>query len=165
MALEVLYTIRDGKGQTSTMEIALPSTLTLAKAIAFAGDMALLINNIITGAITRIGIALMIDLPSGLRATPLTTSDVEEGARFQFRTNQGHYTSLRIPTFSEGKIVPGSRQVDLTDGQVAAFVTGMVNGIDIDPTAGTDIVQPSDKRNEDIVALVSAKEQFMSSRG
>jgi hypothetical protein len=165
MAFTILYTITDGKGDRSTTEVNVPSSITFTNVITFAGQMASLIDDLIGGAITRIGVALLVDLPAGLKASPSALSDVEEGARFQFRTDGGFFTSLRIPTFLEGLINAGSKDVDLTDTAVAAFVNAMEDGIDVDAGAPTVLVAPSDKREEDVTVLESAKEQFLSSRG
>jgi hypothetical protein len=165
MAFTVLYTIRDGKGEQSTTEVNVPSSLTLSQVTTFAGQMASLIDDLISGAITRIGVALLVDLPVGLKSTPANTSDVEEGARFQFRTDGGFFTSMRIPTFLESLINAGSKDVDLTDTAVAAFVNAMEDGIDPDAGGPQPPIPPCDKREEDIVSLDFAREQFLSSRG
>lgn len=163
MAFVLLYSIQDNKAATSTMEINVPDSFALANVIDFAADMALLINAVITGAIRRIGVGILITLPGGLRTTPDPDSDVEEGARFQFLTAGGFPTSFRIPTFDEDFIQAGTRAVDTADTAVATLVTAMISGAATTP--GPITVTPSDKREEDIVALVSAQEQFMSSRG
>lgn len=166
MAFVVLYTIEDEKGISSTTEVNVPGTASFDNAAVFAVEMAQLINALIRGAIRRVGLAFLVDISgAGLRAAPLADSDVEEGARFQFRTANGFYTGLRIPTFDEAKIVAASRDVDLADSDVAAFVTAMTTGINLIPAGGTGTLQPSDKREEDIVSLTEAKEQFVSSRG
>jgi hypothetical protein len=157
MALSILYSIVDAKDVVSTMEINIPTATTLANATTFAQAMAGLINAVTTGVIRRIGVVLSVALPGGLRTGALTNSDVEEGARFQFSTSGGNFTSFRIPTFNELMITSNSRAVDLEDTDVAALVTAMEDGI-----GG---ITPTDKRNEDVVALTSAREQFQSSRG
>lgn len=164
MAFSVLYTIKDAKAESSTCEINVPDNLTLANLSIFAQQMALLIGPLITGAITRIGVALSVDLPGGLDLTPNVGSDVEEGAKFQFRTAGGYYTGLRIPTFSEALISPTGKEVDTEDTDVAAFVAAMISGIDLTGAGGTGTVAPTDKREDDVVSLEFAKEQFVRSR-
>lgn len=156
MALSILYSIQDAKGLTSTMEINIPTATTLANATTFAQAMAGLLNAVTTGVLTRIGVVLSVALPGGIRTGALTNSDTEEGARFQFRTSGGNFTAFRVPTFLETLIQSNSRAVDLEDTDVAALVTAMEDGI-----SG---VNPVDKRNEDVTALTSAREQFQSSR-
>lgn len=165
MAVSILYSINDGKGKSSSTEVNLPSSVTLTNMTLFAAEMAKLINDMITGAITRIGIVISVPLPNGLRVTPALNSDVEEGGRFQFRTAGGFFTSNRIPTFSETFVSPGSQEIDTTDPVVAPFVTAMVSGINLVPVGGTATVAPTDKREADVVALEFAKEAFQSSRG
>jgi hypothetical protein len=167
MGFEVIYSIKDGKGKNSTCTIALPTSVSYASAVSFGIEMAKLVDSLITGQITRAGVAFVIDLSvvSGLKSSPGANSDVEEGAKFQFRTVLNHPTGLRLPTFDETYIVAGSDAVNLTATQVAAFVAGMINGVDIDPSPTTTLVQPSDQRSEDITALSFAREAFQSSRG
>lgn len=161
LRFSILFSIRDAKGATATTEMGVPDTVSLANLTAFAAALAPLINDIIKGAITRIGLVLAIDLPGGLRTTPDATSDVEEGARFQFSTENGFYSSMRLPTFDEQFIVAGSNAVDLEDADVDAFTTAMLEGITVNST----LVEPVDIRGEDLVAMRSAKESFLSSRG
>lgn len=157
MAFAILYSVVDEKGAQSTFEVNLPTATAFADVVTFAGSMAQLVNPLITGAITRIGVAFTVPIPgTGVRAAPLADSDVEEGARFQYRTAGGFLTALRLPTFNEAFVQAQSRNVDLLDVAVAPFNTAMIAGI-----AGE---QPSDKREEDIVALDFAREQFQSSR-
>lgn len=157
MALSILYSFVDSKNETSTMEIRVPTATTLADATTFAQAMAGLLNAVTTGAIRRIGVVLSVALPGGIRSGPLTNSDVEEGAKFQFLTALGNFTSFRVPTFSEAMITSNSRAVDLEDADVAALVTAMEDGI--------GLTQPCDARGEDVTALSFAREQFQSSRG
>lgn len=160
----ILYTITDAKGKASTTVINVAGTESLADVRIFAQQAALLINDLITGAITRIGIALTVDLPGGLRVSPLAGADVEEGARFQFRTDGGNFTGMRIPTFAEALIASAGTSVDTTDTDVAAFVTAMTDGIELSGLGGSGNVSPTDSREEDVVALSTAVESFMSSR-
>lgn len=165
MAFVILYSIQDEKGSTSTTEVNIPGVTAFTDAVLFAQEMGKLINDLITGAITRIGIAFIVDLPAGLRAAPTALSDVEEGARFQFATANNFYTGLRLPTFAEGNIVAGTQTVDEVDADVTAFVTAMVSGIDLTGVGGSGTIQPCDKREEDVTRLETAREQFLSSRG
>ncbi|MCZ7544890.1 MAG: hypothetical protein M5R40_15810 [Anaerolineae bacterium] len=165
MAFTVMLSVIDEKGKTSTTEVKLPTATVWADAVIMAQQIALLIDPLILGAITRVGVTADVELPVGLAASASANSDVEEGARFQFRTENGFYTGLRLPTFDESLIVAGTRGVDLTDTDVAAFVAAMEDGIDTSGYGGTDTVEPCDARDEDIVSLEFAREQFLSSRG
>jgi hypothetical protein len=100
-----------------------------------------------------------------LNTSPGTGADVEEGARFQFQTAGGFATGHRVATFTEAKIVPGSRDVDLVDADVSAWTNALVSGIDTSGAGGSGVVSASDARNDDIVSLKFAREQFQSSRG
>lgn len=164
VSFEILFSIEDGKGNLSTTSVNIPNTFTIAQIITFGGEMAKLIDPLITGRIVRIGAAFLIDLPNTLATTADANADVEEGARFQFRTAGGYYTSMRLATFDEAFILPNSDLVDQTEAAVAAFITAIHSGLDIDATAGVTLVAATDSRGDDIVALEFAREQFLSSR-
>lgn len=160
LSFSMLVSIQDAKGNQSTTELHLPSTITLAQAAGFATQLAPLIDAVITGAVTRIGLAASFTLPGGIRAAALTNADVEEGARFQFRTENGFRTGFRIPTFNETLIASNSRAVDLEDTDVAALVNAIEDGL----TVSSVLIEPTDMRDDDVVALVGALESFQNSR-
>jgi len=165
MAFSIIVSFRDNKNERSTTEINLPSGTAYDDVLLFAQEVVQLIDPLITGAIERVGIAATVDVSGlGLTAAPTVGSDVEEGARFQFRTALNNFTSLRLPTFDEAAIVPGTREVSQVDTDVAAFLTAMESGIDLTGVGGSGTIQPSDKRDEDIITTQQAREQFLSSR-
>lgn len=155
-AIEVNVSIADAEAKKSVISCWLPDTTALADAIDFAQAFAGAIDNMITGIVTKIGLVYGVDLPAGLDATAASGSDVEDGAMFIFSTAGGYLTRIRIPTFDEAKIIGTSDAVDLTDGQVSAFRTLMLDG------DGT--TEPSDNRGDDITALRSAKEAHQKQR-
>jgi hypothetical protein len=63
---------------------------------------------------------------------------------------------FRIPTFSEALVQAGTDAVDTADLDVAAFVTAMQDGIVV--TGGT--ISPTNSRDNDVVSLASARQQF-----
>lgn len=155
--------IRDAKGKVSTMKINFPDEVNIGMVKDFlnGSDSGLgIIDALIKGQVVSAGIGLEVDLPAGLKAAPLPDSDVEEGARFSFRTSTGSITGYRIPTFDEAKIVQGSRNVDTTDEDVSDWIDRMTEG----RTVGLENASPSDDRGADVVALESARESFTSSR-
>lgn len=156
----VLYGIRDSKGATSNTEIKVPDSFNLIQITGFATQMAALIDDLIGGQLTRIGVVLAIDLPGGLKTEPNADSDVEEGARFQFNTVGGFFTGFRLPTFLEDFIPSNTKSVDTTEAEVAALIAAMTAGLDV---SGTDVT-PCDAREADVTSLSFAREQFQSSR-
>lgn len=162
--ISLIFSVKDAKGAVSTTELDLPTSITLANATIFAQQLALLIDPIISGAITRIGIAVSVALPGGLTASPASGSDVEEGAIFQFITANNFRKSMRIPTFLESHILAGTQNVDLADTDVDAFVDAVTSGILLTGAGGTGTPTPVDKRAEDLTALDFAHESFQSTR-
>lgn len=157
----VSYSIRDAKGATSTTNINLPDSVDIAIAKLFVRSTAEMIDNLIKGRIVDAGIGLSVDLAGlTLKGAPNADSDVEEGARFSWRTALNTLTGFRIPTFDETFMVSGTRQVDTANSTVNTFVQRMLAG----QTQGIINVSPSDDRGEDITALDAATESFTSSR-
>lgn len=158
-----LITIKDAKGEESTTEFNLPTSYDLDDVVLFVQQMAERVDLIIKGKVTRIGLAYKLST-SGLtlKAAPDPDSDVEEGAKFQFLTEDGNITSMRLATFDEDLIISGTKNVDLTDGDVDDFVDAMVTGAPVVALGG--VLSPCDKRDEDIASLEFAVESFTKSR-
>jgi hypothetical protein len=157
----IIYGVTDGKNEKSSFTVNIPDTFTVAQITGFATQLLPLVNALVTGGLTSVGLSLNLDsiLTGGIGAAA-ANSDVEEGAKWTFGVPGGFLTSLRLPTFDEQFILPGTRLVDEADPAVAAFQTAMVAGLNV---GGTQ-VQPSDTRGEDIVDILSAVESFYSSR-
>jgi hypothetical protein len=154
MAIEIIYTVYDAKGAKSTHSVWLPDGTTLADAQTFATSYSELLDAVIDGRISKIGIVYEGTLGT-VKETPVAGCDVEQGALFIY--NAGDFLFRhRLPTFTPTLIVANSRAVDLTDEDVTAFVAGMVTGL-----AGTS---PCEHRGTDISALKSARELYQRSR-
>ncbi len=158
----LVYSIRDAKGKTSTVKINFPVTVNIGMVQDFAVSTATMINSLIKGQIMDAGIGLAVDLSGAtIRNAPDPNSDVEEGARFSWRSAAGAITNFRLPTFDEAFMVSGTRNVDTEDTTVDAFVQRIIEG----RTVGLENASPSDDRGSDIEALDTARESFTSSRG
>lgn len=156
-AITIVYGVKDGKGAISNFQMNVPDSTTLEDAIDFVAGMIPLVLALVTGGLVHIGIAVDVsNLLSAGDDTAAATSDVEEGARFQFITNEGYDTSLRLPTFDESKIVAGTRLVNQADAAVIAFNLAMLTGI-----GG---VVPTDTRGDDITGIAFEREDFQKSR-
>ena len=162
MAINVSFTVQDGKGEKSPITIQLPTSTAPADAIAFAQTMWPLVNALVTGGnvVGRVGFEV-----SGLTSgNPVGSSDVQEIGRFIFNTVNGFTKSLGLPTFLESLILPGTDQIDTTDVDVAAFVTGMVSGVDTTANGGSGVISPADYRDEDLTSLTGAIEAWGKAR-
>lgn len=160
----ITYTVVDSKNERSVMKMHVPDTFALANVLAFAGDVALLIDPLIGGFIINIGLVYDVSLPAGLDSAAEADTDVEEGARFSWVTSLGNFSRFRIPTFRETLIASDSKAVDILDTDVVALINAVVNGLS-ETEDGTEQVAPCDGRGEDIVSLNTAREAFAKDRG
>lgn len=128
-------------------------------------SFAQLIDQVIGGVIRSVSVSNDIDLSTaGLRTLTDANSDVEEGAGLQFITDNGHYTGFRIPTLRETYLSPEG-ELDLTDPDIVDIVGAVLGSFDLDPDTGVLSDVFVDARDEDIEAIVWAREKFLSTRG
>ncbi len=160
MALNAYFVIVDAKGDKSTITIPFASIADWTEIPELIGDLGALIEPLINGGIVTMGINLEI-ATGALNAIPAAISDVQEKARFVFAGEHGFLKSLHIPTFLETLFNPGSADVDLTDADVAAFVTAMEDGVTLSTLA---VHEPSDSRGDDLETLVTATEAWGKNR-
>lgn len=158
MTTDIVFVIQDGKGSKSTVTVPLPAATALADAVAFAQTIWPLIDPLITGGNV---VARVSQVVSGITSNnPLGGSDIQEKAKFIFQSLSPFTKALSLPTFLETKMVPGSDVVDASDADVAAFITGMVSGLDTTGNGGSGVIQPCDIRDEDLSAFLTAVEAW-----
>lgn len=153
--ISIFFTIVDAKGDTSTVTIPFPTASPLAAITAAVPAVAALINPLVTGGLRTAGFSVEIDVPTWGPGA-IIPSDVQEKAEFVFRGVNGFPKRLNLPTFDEAFFTALSKDVDLSDPDVTAFVDFMTDGI----TAGGSLVQPTDIRGDDLVTLEKATENW-----
>lgn len=159
MPVILYYTLQDADGDPSTVEIPLQSSTALAQAALAVEVMWDLINPLVTGTLVAAGFKVEASIGTFTNAAANVLSDVQEKAEFAFRTVNGFLKRLNLPTFDETLFAGGgsSKEVDITDSDVLAFTAAMTAGFEAS-TGNT--VTPVDSRNEDLVTLVSAVENW-----
>jgi len=163
VSVNVVYSVTDGKGDSSPITINLPSATTPTNAIAFAQTMWPLVNALITGG--NVTARVSFDVSGITSGNPVGSSDVQEIAKFTFGTAIANvFKTLGLPTFLETKMAAGTKYVNQADTDVAAFITGMTDGLDTSGAGGSGTVSPSDYRDEDLTSIVEAKEAWGKAR-
>ena len=168
------YSVQDIKGKTSRFTINFPNTADVpavgsyapydvgsAPSDGFASSTAALLIPLILGRFVGASIGIGVNL-SGvtLKGAPAQYTDVEEGARFSWRSTVGAPTGFRIPTFLETYGFDTGTAVNLSDPTVDDFVQRIIQG----DTQGATTVRWSDSRGNNIAALIKAVESFTKSR-
>lgn len=157
--IQTWYGISDAKGAISTVTIPIPSGTAVGDLVGFVQGMAALLEPLCTGTLRAAGVT--IPVPFTPWDVALSTSDVQEKARFGFRTVNNFLKRLSIPTFLESLFSPGTKEVNQADTDVAALITAMESGI----TINAHVIAPVDEREEDLTDLETAVEEWGRSRG
>lgn len=160
IAKEVVFSIQDDDGHMSQTSVRVPSDTLAADATAFADDVATLLDAVIDGVITRIGISEIVALPGGLKTAALDSCDVEVGASLFYNAAGGLVFRHRIPTWKRSLIVTDGSDILIGDTDVDAFIAMMVSGI----TPIATLVEPSEWRDADITAFSVGSQTFTKTR-
>lgn len=161
----VNFVIEDADGDKSTV------------AIDFAGGFAgnidglietgwALINPLVNGHLVSGSVTLEADISGLVNAAAAAIADVQEKAAFVFASVDGFLKTITLPTVVETIFGSsgGSKQVDVTNTDVAAFITAMEDGFD--DGGGTPVeVNPTTSHGEDLITLRKAEQAWGKSRG
>jgi len=158
---EIYVVVEDAKGDKSTVAIPIPAPTALSDIPEAVQDMTALLVPMVTGGIVGAGMRVEVDVTGVSTAVAGAVADVQEKARFVFRGANMFLKSLSIPTFPEALFVAGSNEVDITDTDVAAFVTAMEDGFLL---SSTNTILPCDGRGDDLDDLVEAVEAWGKAR-
>ena len=155
LGFELFVRIRDEDGDSSTMTLKFPDSLTVTDILDYAGDFLPLLDAVIDGRIEAAGVCAAVTLPGGLKASPINNCDVQHGCQFLFRAG-GYPVRLRVPTFKPTLFTAGSKDADMSDADVLNLRNSITAGL----TPNAVLVQPSSNRGEDIDEWISATENF-----
>lgn len=162
-AVTARFDILDNKGKTSFTKVRIPTGLSISDMVEFAQSAAQLIADLSAGQVTSAGICVGLDLSSATIKPAIISqaADTLKKGFFQFKAalDSRFKMRMKIPAFSETKIIAGSGEIDQTDAAVAAFITAMEDGIAV--TSAT--IQPTTNRGNDIDSADFAREIFRAS--
>lgn len=164
MTAFVYFNIVDDKGDTSTVEIPFPTATALTDLPLLVTAFGALIDPLVSGGLRDAGVRFSVAVP-GFSGVAGSLSDVQEKGEFVLRTAGNFLKRLNLPTFIETLILPTSKQIDVSDTDVAAFVTALEDGINLSGAGGSGVVQPCDYRGDDLATLESALENWGKRRG
>lgn len=157
-AISIHFTIVDESNKSSKTTIHVPTGFSLSNYLAFGQAAAQLIANINEGQITEVSVSYPLDISgASIRATALAAADLFKKVFFQATSAvSGLLGKFFIPTYDEVNNIVGSKNVDLADPDVAAFVSLIEDGVNV----SGEIVQPQDLRENDLEVVTIAREVF-----
>lgn len=157
MPIYIYYTVADEQGALATIDIEFPVDTPLDDLPLLLQAFSDLIEPLVYGGLQQAGFLVPVDITWPAASV---NSDIQEKAEFTFTTELGNTKTLNLPTILEGYFRTGSKYIDQTDPDIAAFVTAIEDGIDLSGAGGSGTVQPCDQRGEDIVFLDKALENW-----
>jgi len=159
MPIYLTFTVQDEKGDQSVIEIPVPEVTPLTDIPYLLQAYADLLDPIVQGGLVQAA-ARVISTVTGWDSLAAAGSDVQEKASFAIRTAGGYIKRLSIPTILESIFSAGSPDVDLGHTDVAALVTAFEDGIDLSGAGGSGVIEPCDSRDDDLVNVEQAHEDW-----
>lgn len=149
LPVELAITVGDAKGEKSTFGIYLPDVTTVEGAQTFWESIDNDVYAMIDGEVLSVSVSFPIDLDPLLAALNIAdaASDVQEKGYFAFKTAEGFVKSFAIPTFLDTMFDVGSKLINLSQTNVATFITSIL-------ASGVS------SHNEDLTALEMAREAW-----
>lgn len=157
--LTLFFTIADADGDKSRVEFPIEDTfVTLGNVGGIIEDVWDIINPLVNGHLVTAGFSFEADISGFTNVAAGALGDVQEKAEFVFRTVEGFVKRLNIPAFVETLFGSsgGSKDVNLADTGVAAFVTMMTDGL---PVGGDDVLF-TDTHGDALSTLEAARENW-----
>jgi len=160
------YSVVDGKNKGTDLNYYVlgDDSYTLNSVDGAARAFIPILRNLMNGGIKGGSISLAIDtsaLYTSFPSIPIPDpdSDIEEGGEFVFYDAERHIFRNRIPTFDEALILTGTRQIDILDSRVVAYLDLILSGLAV----GLDEYFVTGIRGQQIASNKSAEEDFNKS--
>lgn len=161
----VNFVVQDADGDKSIIPIDFSG--------GFTGDIDGLIENgwailnpLLNGSLVGASVTIEADISSLTNAAASAIADVQEGAKFLFRSLIGNFPkTITLPTFIETFFTSAGagKEVDMTNASVIAFVSMIEDGWD--DGGGTPVeINPTTSHGEDIGSLEKATQSWGKSR-
>lgn len=159
MPAEIYFLVAEaGSDKQSRLPITFPSNISMTDAQELVTALLPILDPLLNGGIKGAGVSFELSVGAGTHLVTNALADLRDKARFVFEATgaAGVFPKvLRLPTYDEAYTLLGSKELDLTDPDVDAFVDAMITGI----TVTSGLKQPVDSRDYDITALRVAIEE------
>lgn len=158
MTWTINFTFRDDENNSSVVSINFADSIVTANLASAASAFLVVLGPLTDAAFVKATVSRVLLTGS---AAPVSGSDIEIGARFIWaQVGTAKRTLQKIPAFVRSKLIPTTKNVDLTDADVAAFVTAMEDGL----TAVSLFEPTNDDGDASIDAIVTAQETYEKAR-
>jgi len=146
--------IRDAEQNSplATLPIYLPNGLTVPQVQDYANVLLPEVDALTAGAIASASATFALDLPSGLKASPMANHTNERGGLITFSTTGPRAASVRIPAM-RFTLMPGNT-FSLSAPEVAAFVTRLTT------QTTTHNIRPVTEHNHQYVSARAGRKSF-----
>lgn len=146
----------DENGLISHVHVEFPDAMSFAQVEEAGGVFTDLVKTLTIGGVGPYTVMYRGYSPTGQQYKS-SYSDNQEKALFLFRT-EGEFACKRyIPAIDESKMIPNTGMLDLTDADVAAFLSAMTDGVVL---SDLSVATPVDYRGKRLAKVVLGEEVF-----
>lgn len=163
MATTIFFTIKDGDGDPSRIELFVdPTLITVADIPAILEAVWDLVNPLINGTLATAGITFEADISGFTNAAAAAISDVQEKAEFVFRSAAQFIKRISLPTFVETFFTNSGagKVVDTSQAAVTNFTTMITDGVDV----GLNTIEFQTSHGEDLETFESGFQAWGKNR-
>lgn len=157
----VHFTFVDEKKKESHAKLRIPNTLTFAQFKAFGAAAAAILGDMSTCEITEVSVSVGLDL-SGADLKSVATQFADwfnKGFIQASNIVNGLFSRFNIPTWDDNNNTAGSKNMNLTDPDVAELTTLITDGLDV----GGTLIYPVAVRGDALTQIDIAQETFRKS--
>jgi len=145
------FSLIDDGGNTGSVVVYLPSTLTLAQVQTFTTSYAAALDGVTGAKIQSATVALALTLPGGLKANASADHPIQYGANFSYNADGTPYRlTQHIPAFLHTLIT--GEEIDIASALVIAVMDYMRDGV-----TG---FEPTDRYGNDLEGFLGAAVSF-----
>jgi hypothetical protein len=167
MASTIFYTVADADGEQSVISVPVNFLDTLdGSALRFAIEYGWdVLNPLLNGTLVNAGITIQVDIDTFTNTAAAAIADVQEKAEFVYRAVGGFLKRISLPTFIETFFYgSGSeKQVDLTQAEVVAFNTLMIDGFE-EALVSVNPLNPVTDHDEDLLTFEAGHQAWGKNR-
>jgi len=157
VANQINIGVIDESGSPGSIELKIPTSVTEAAGLVFSDAFATLCQVVSIGGVQNVSLTLSVDL-TGLGLATIATSLANTAKKFfsVWTSTIGKVAKQLLPTIDETLLLADGSP-DPASAPMNAFLNANLNGLTV---VSTNVIQPCDSVDNDLIATTRASELF-----